>query len=362
MELDVPDDLKQAPRPFGRLQVAARRASRLPGLRVLVGISPQAARVFAGLFLVAVIAMVVIEQPDYPFRPSGDTWAYAAAGERLNSGHDLYAVGPGDRPVLLNPPYWTVPLVSPPPVAVVWRPLAAIGPGAWVAWWLAGILATLAMGAWILARGSPLAILWLILGSPALTQATISGNASAYLVPLVFLAWQLRDRAWLVGLVIAAAAAVKLTPILLILWLLRARRFPALVSVVVAGLVILAIALVGAGPAAWLSWLSAAPRDAPAPSSLAGLTGLSTAVVGIAVVALCCAFLLAAKSERLWFSACVVAAVIATPALYFTSLALLAAAASPFVSAGRSAGSDPRSAASKVMSMYSRRRGDASTE
>jgi hypothetical protein len=315
------------------------------------------------------VVLVYVEQPDDPFRPSGDTWAYAAAGERLNAGHDLYAVGQGDRPIALFPPYWTIPLVSPPPVAVLWRPLAALGPGAWVLWWLGGILASLGMVGWTLIRGSPGAILGLVLVSPALTQATLSGNASAYLVPLVFLAWQLRDRAWIVGVVIAAAAAVKLSPVLLVLWLLRARRLPAIAGMIVAGLAIFLVSLAGAGSAAWLRWLAAAPKDSPAPSSLAGITGLPTVLAGILVVAVCVAVILVTRSERVWFSACVVAAVLATPALYFTTFALLAAATSPLVSARQPGGSDDAStpdgeriAARSVMSMYSRRRGVARTE
>ena len=35
----------------------------------------------------------------------GDAFTYLAAGERLNAGHPLYAVSPGDRPVGLEPPY-----------------------------------------------------------------------------------------------------------------------------------------------------------------------------------------------------------------------------------------------------------------
>lgn len=329
------------------------RGRQIPGLRILLTVSPRAARFFASAFLIAVIALVVTEQPDYPFRRSGDTWTYAAAGERLNADHDLYAVAAGDRPVDLNPPFWTVPLVSPPPVAVLWRPIAAMGPAGWVTWWIGGILATLGMVGWILIRGSPLAIFWLLLVSPALTQATISGNASAYLVPTVFLAWQLRDRPWFVGLAIAASTAVKLSPILLVLWLLRARRFSAVASVFVIGIAILIASLIGAGPDAWLHWVSAAPKDSPAPSSLAGLSGLPTVLAAIAVSAVSAIAILVTRSERIWFSICVIAAVAATPALYFTTFALLAAAASPFVA---------RIAASNVMSMYSSRRGVASTE
>ena len=58
---------------------------------------------------------------------------YLAAGERLNAGHNLYAFGAGDRPIILDPQYWTVPLLSPPPIAVLWRSLALLGTGAMLA-------------------------------------------------------------------------------------------------------------------------------------------------------------------------------------------------------------------------------------
>jgi hypothetical protein len=53
----------------------------------------------------------------------GDAVVYLAAGERLNAGHLLYALSPGDRIVALKPPYWTVPTLSPPFMGVLFRPL-----------------------------------------------------------------------------------------------------------------------------------------------------------------------------------------------------------------------------------------------
>jgi hypothetical protein len=304
-------------------------SATLPGLRVLVKVDPRAARILVAVFLLVVAVLIVAQRPDSPFRPSGDTWAYAAAGERLNAGHPLYSVGPGDRPVDLEPPYWTIPLVSPPPIAVAWRPLAALGPIAWVLWWFGGLISCLALVVWILVRGSPLAVTGLILVSPAVTQAAISGNANAYLIPLIFLVWRLRDRAWIVGLVLAAAAAVKLSPILFGLWLLRSRRSSAIGTAIGAGLVILAGSIAGAGLNAWSSWLAAAPKDAPAPSSLSGLTGLSTLAIAVLVIVACVAILLTTRSEGLWFVVCVLGTVFATPALYVASYALLLAAVAP---------------------------------
>src|SRR5688572_26142730 len=67
----------------------------------------------------------------------GDAFTYLAAGERLNAGHILYGLSPGDRPIHVEPPYWTVPLVTPPIIGVVWRPPAAfIGEPAIGVWWL----------------------------------------------------------------------------------------------------------------------------------------------------------------------------------------------------------------------------------
>ena len=39
---------------------------------------------------------------------------YRAAGDRLNIGHDLYRLVPGDLPVLTIPGLYSAPLLSPP--------------------------------------------------------------------------------------------------------------------------------------------------------------------------------------------------------------------------------------------------------
>src|SRR3954451_3473833 len=65
--------------------------------------------------------------------PFTDATTYLAAGERLNAGHDLYKLGPGDRPVLEIPGLYSAPLLSPPPIAVMWRPIAVV-PWGWSLW------------------------------------------------------------------------------------------------------------------------------------------------------------------------------------------------------------------------------------
>ena len=69
-----------------------------------------------------------------PTRPGSDAWNYLAAGERLNAGHPLYALSAGRPTVPLAPPYWSVPLLAPPPIAVLWRPLALLGDASMVLW------------------------------------------------------------------------------------------------------------------------------------------------------------------------------------------------------------------------------------
>ena len=82
-----------------------------------------------------------------------DTWNYLAAGERLNAGHSIYAIVPGDRPTIIWPPGFA-PLGSPPLVAVVWRPLALL-PDTIVMWrwWAVSAALMLATSLWICLKG-----------------------------------------------------------------------------------------------------------------------------------------------------------------------------------------------------------------
>ena len=52
-----------------------------------------------------------------------DAYTYFAAAQRLNVHHVLYRLSPGDIRIALHPPYWSVPILSPPFMAVIWRPL-----------------------------------------------------------------------------------------------------------------------------------------------------------------------------------------------------------------------------------------------
>jgi hypothetical protein len=72
-----------------------------------------------------------------------DSLTYVAAGQRLNAGHALYSLSAGDWAVPLDPPYWTVPLLSPPIAGVLARPFALFGTAGIAAWWvLMGMILT----------------------------------------------------------------------------------------------------------------------------------------------------------------------------------------------------------------------------
>jgi Glycosyltransferase family 87 len=144
-----------------------------------------------------------------------DAMTYLKAGERLNAGHTLYALSPGDRFLPMNPPYWTVPLLSPPLIAVIFRPLAILpnDAGTYI-WWtvtLAAVLGTLAA----LAYRRPTATAWTAIALfPPIVFEMGAANVNSLLLLGAVASWWLFARgkyAW-AGAVVAAMAAVKLTP------------------------------------------------------------------------------------------------------------------------------------------------------
>ena len=252
-------------------------------------------------------------------RSDGDPWNYLAAGERLNAGHPLYELSPGDRPVVIAPPYWTVPLLAPPPIAVFWRPLALLGETSMYLWGAAGLIAILASG-WFLWRRGALFLVGVL--ALELWLTALSGNASGLVLAMLIGAFVFRDRPWAVGTLIALAAAIKVLPILLVLWLMATGRWRAVAATAVVIGVILVISLLGAGPEAFSDWLASAVTAAPSPQALATRIGVATWVVA-AVLAV--PIVLLAGRDRLSFGAAILATALATPAFYFSAWALLAA-------------------------------------
>jgi len=252
---------------------------------------------------------------------SGDPWNYLAAGERLNAGHPLYELSPGDREVILQPPYWSVPLLAPPPIAVAWRPLALLGQPAMVLWGVVGLVGVVGTIIYLLSIGRVLVVAILI---ASLTMTAVAGNFSALLLPGLILIWIHRDRPWIVGTLLAIGVAVKLTPVALLLWLALSGRWRAVGATLAVGAAIGVVSLIGAGPEAFVAWLQVAPYSAPSPTSLAAITGLPT---GLVAVLLLLPILVTRRHGAWGYRAAIVATALATPAFYFQATSLLAAAA-----------------------------------
>jgi len=208
----------------------------------------------------------------------GDAFTYLAAGERLNAGHLLYALSPGDRPVDMHPPFWTVPLLSPPPIAVLFRPFALIpndlGPYVWWAICIASIVGTTL----VMMRRRPILIglAVFVLSIPLVYEIGV-GNLNALLIAGIVGAWYLlvRGRDVAAGAVIAGMTALKLTPVVLAWWLITQRRWSAVRAFVVAGLVLLVVSVLGAGLSAHLEYLGIVRQTSTAGTSDLSLAGMA---------------------------------------------------------------------------------------
>lgn len=224
------------------------------GLRVLrrFGVA-GVLRVVAAVWLAAmVVMMVTVIEPGLANQTAigTDSSNYYAAGERLNAGHPLYRLSPGDRPVPpLPPPHSSAPLLSPPLLGVVWRPLAALGEGSMVAWWLAGATALGALALVMLLTGSNRRSLVIMAISPFIALAMWSGNVNPFLVVMITGAWYAttRGRSGVAGGLIAVAAALKLAPAILAWWFVVRRDWRAVGAFLVVGAAAAAVSLAGAG-------------------------------------------------------------------------------------------------------------------
>jgi len=157
----------------------------------------------------------------------GDPSNYLAAGLRLLAGHPLYAMTAGDRPVpSYDPPFFTVPLLSPPTIAVPWAALGVLPPAlAMSAWWLSCVaVSVLLVTVFALRAPWPLIVLALPLAG-GLAIITLAGNLNAYLFAAIALTWVAsfgrvgRRTEVAIGVLVGAVAALKLAPLLLVWWL-----------------------------------------------------------------------------------------------------------------------------------------------
>jgi hypothetical protein len=208
----------------------------------------------------------------------GDALVYLAAGERLNDGHEVYSLSPGDRPVELKPPYWTVPLLSPPPIAVAMRPFALLpGDAGAYAWW-AVCLVALGGTAVALIRAKPIttSVAVIVLSIPLAYEIGV-GNLNAVVLALLVAGWYFfaRGRDAATGALFAAATALKVTPGIMLWWLVTQRRWTGVRAFAVAGLAFAGVSILGAGLSAHLEYLGIVRQTSTAGSSDLSAAGIA---------------------------------------------------------------------------------------
>lgn len=269
-----------------------------------------------------------------------DAFIYLLAGQRLNAGHYVYSLVAGDYPVGLNPPYWTAPLLSPPLIAVLWRPLAALGSAGLIIGWLATGAAFLA-AVTILVWRNP------VVAGAAVVALTVPigwqlglGNLNGLLLLGLVAIWSLRQRPAVSGAVLAGLVALKVVPIVLLWWLVTQRAWRAVGAFAVASAVLIVLVMLGAGPLSLLDYAAVAGHTATEGTNALSLAGLArSAGVDPSLSALIpwCVVLIGAA--LIWhlrarpgvsFSVAVVIVVFGSPVVNIYWYALLLAALAPY--------------------------------
>lgn len=301
-------------------------------------------RLLERIYVAAVLGWIVAVQALYFERGvvPGDAFVYLAAGERLNAGHPLYALMPGDRPSDVNPPYWRIPLVSPPLIAVLWRPLALVGDAAPYLWWTLQVAALVSAVAMLLRGRSVItATALLILSVPFVYEFSV-GNVNSFILLALVVGWRAfaAGRPATIAALATIAAALKVTPILVAWWAIVADGKTARLAVLVAGAAALAVGLVGAGLDNHAAYLAALSRGdvSFSPLSVGGaLRYLGVAepmaralVAALIVGAIVLVWRLRTQPDRA-FQTAVVAMIAASPAVSINWFVLLLATIAPVV-------------------------------
>lgn len=244
----------------------------------------------------------------------------------------------------IKPPFWTVPLLSPPLVAVLFRPLATLPPdaGAYV-WWVASMAAI----AWVLVefwRRRPIltsfAVLALVI---PLTYEIGVGNVNAFLLlgTVLIWKWSTGGREVHAGGVAAFITLLKVSPIVICWWLFTQANWRAVVGGIAVGSALMAVSILGAGLDAHLRFIEITRVTATVGQSelsLAGLAkaiGVPTAVANILPTAALVSGLigvLALRSRPAWaFSLAVATMALGSPVVNINSYALLLGCLAPAI-------------------------------
>lgn len=201
--------------------------------------------------------------------------AYLAAGERLNARHALYALAPDDRSIPLMPPFWTVPILSPPLVAVIWRPLALLPTEVAVLLWWALWTAAMSTAVLLMPRVRPiLASAAVVVLAVPIAFGLASGNLNGPVLLGLVAFWLLLRRGYEMqaGAVAGLLMVLKLTPAVVVIWLLLTGHRRAAMGALAAAAVAMMVAVLGAGIDSHLAYMDVVLR-----THALGTTGLSLA-------------------------------------------------------------------------------------
>ena len=268
-----------------------------------------------------------------------DGVTYLAAAERLAQGHDLYRIAPGDRLVFgLGSPCCPFPLMSPPPVAVLFLPLTILGPHlAVLLWdWVNAVAIVGTVGYLLVRLPLPTGICIVALSLP-LAVETLLGNVNGLLLAGTAVTWMLaaRGRSASAGALVGIMAAVKLWPAVLILWFLTQRRYDVLPGFVAGIFVVGLLSLAGAGIDAHFEWLTvvvpASVGQAPFAVFVEAGTGVHLPWIGYAILLVGSIEVWALRSRpRIAWAATVLTMVFGAPVFHVGTLILLFAALIPW--------------------------------
>lgn len=271
-------------------------------------------------------------EPGDELEPFMDALTYQAAGERLNSGHDLYRLEDGDRVLPMMNVVGGPPLVSPPPIGIVWQPLAAVSWGMplWIASCWIVLLGSLVF---VIRRLGYLGVALGLILAPSIGEQLAVANAYAFFPAMYLVAWHARNRP-ISGSLIGVACAVKLAPAVLFGWLIGSRRWMNALWAGSAFAALLAIAGFLAGWSTYGEYVSSVGASTPSVWSISHLTGIPGSSYAVLAGGLLVALLLGSRWERLSFAVAVTASVLGTPALYFGSAVVLLGACAPWTDPG----------------------------
>lgn len=267
-----------------------------------------------------------IPDPDL-LDPFADANVYRAAAERLNAGHSLYALSPGDRPVLILPSF-TAPLLSPPLIAVLWRPIVVL-PFGFELWNIACAAALLGTISYLVLRVGMRATVLAAAMSLPIGEQLVAGNVAAFL-PGLFIAIWIHRRDPRVGAIVGVIAALKITPGVLGGWFVGLHRGAAVRWLVLGAISSGMLSLVGAGFAAYLAYPGVLSSTSPSAMSLSALSGIAWMSPAVLVAGTVASALLW-RWPRLSFAVGIGTIVVGSPALYFSTFVLLLAGLAPLI-------------------------------